>query len=148
MSTRPVSLPRIGPAPFIAAAGLGAAVIVGVLTAHRVPLGIGVLIGLLYAPLVFFNFRVGLALFIALTFIRFLPALSVGPNAAGILVLVAWIGTIADRREGVREYVARFPWMIGAVVSRGQKRAKPPSQSYALLCSAPRTMSPAAHRQP
>lgn len=117
MSSRPVSLPRVGPAPFIAAAGLGAAVIVGVLTAHRVPLGIGVLIGLLYAPLVFFNFRVGLALFIALTFIRFLPALSVGPNAAGILVLVAWIGTIAERRDALRDYVTRFPWMVGAILT-------------------------------
>src|SRR4051794_21370729 len=76
----------------------------------------GVLIGLLYAPLVFLNFRVGLALFIALVFIRFLPALSVGPNAAGILVLVAWVGTMADRREAVRHYVARFPWMLGALV--------------------------------
>src|SRR4051812_48446412 len=77
----------------------------------------GVLIGLLYAPLVLINFRVGLALFIALVFIRFLPALSIGPNAAGILVLVAWVGTIADRRDALRDYVARFPWMVGAVVS-------------------------------
>jgi len=116
LSTRPVPLFRVGPPLLIGAAGLGAAVVVGVLTAHRVPLGMGVLIGLLYAPLVFVNFRVGLALFIALVFIRFLPALSVGPNAAGILILVAWLGTIADRRYMLRDFVARFQRMLTALV--------------------------------
>jgi len=115
LTSRPVSLPRVGVPLLIGAAGLGAAVIVGTLTAHRVSLGMGVLIGLLYAPLVLINFRVGLALFIALVFIRFLPALSVGPNAAGILVLVAWLGTIADRREVLRDFVARFQRMVTAL---------------------------------
>jgi O-antigen ligase len=116
LSTRPVALPRVGPTPVIAAAGLGAAVIIGLLTAHRVPLGMGVLIGLLYAPLVLLNFRVGLALFVGLVFIRFLPALSVGPNAAGILVLVGWIGTVAEHRAILREFAQRFQRLLTALV--------------------------------
>lgn len=115
MTTRPVSLPRVGPTLLIAAAGLGAAVVVGTLTAHRVPLGMGALIGLLYAPLVFVNFRVGLALFVALVFIRFMPAFGAGPNAAGLLVAVAWAGTIADRREALREFVIRYQRMLTAL---------------------------------
>lgn len=87
----------------VAAAALLAAVMVGAMTAASVPLGLGLLMGLCYAPLVLLNLPVGLMIWVGVVFIESLPALSVGPNAAGILIGLGWLGTIGVRREAIGE---------------------------------------------
>jgi O-antigen ligase len=114
LTRRPAAL-ITGPTPLIAAGGLASSLVVGVLTAHKPPLGIGVLIGLLYLPLVLLNLQLGLALWVVLMMNRFLPIVSVGPTAASILVLLAWVGTISVRRDEIRDVLERHSRMVGAV---------------------------------
>lgn len=91
----------------IVAAALSAALVVGVLLAHKVTLGVGLLIGALYAPLVMVDLPLGLALWISLVFVEHLPAVGIGPNAAGVLVALAWLGTLRARRAVVGELLRR-----------------------------------------
>ena len=89
------SLPFVPPGLIVGAAILGA-LLVGVLLAREVTLGVGLLIALCYVPIVFVNLPLGLGLWVAIFFVERLPFVSVGPNAAGILVALAWIGTLAS----------------------------------------------------
>lgn len=113
MSNR--SLPYIS-APAVAAVALSSSLVVGVLTAHKASLGIGVMIGLLYAPLVLLNLPLGIALWAGLTFISSLSIVSIGPNAAGILIALAWLGTLSARREYVREFLARHGRLVATLI--------------------------------
>jgi O-antigen ligase len=79
-----------------------------------VALGIGLLMALIYAPLVLVNLPVALAVWVAVEFNASLPALSVGPNATGILILVGWLGTIGVRRDAIAEVLRAHRKMIGA----------------------------------
>jgi hypothetical protein len=85
----------------VALAALLGALMVGALTAADVSLGLGLLMGLCYAPLVLVNLPVGLAIWVGVVFIENLPAVSIGPNAAGILIGLGWFGTIGVRREAI-----------------------------------------------
>src|SRR5437764_11742845 len=100
----------------IAAAGLSASLAVGVLTAHKVSLGIGVLIAMLYLPLVMLNLQLGLALWTVLLLNRYLPIVSIGPTLASLLILLAWLGTIAERRAEIRDVLERHSRLIGCLV--------------------------------
>jgi O-antigen ligase len=100
LATRPLRLTSVGPG-LVALGALLSALLVGALTAADVPLGIGLLMGLCYAPLVLLNLPVGIALWVALVFIESLPAVSIGPNAAAVLIAIAWVGTLRSRGEWI-----------------------------------------------
>jgi O-antigen ligase len=86
----------------VAAAGLGAAFVCGALIGRGPATGIGFLALLFYAPLVLLNLPLALALWVVITFVKYLPVVSIGPNAASLLVLVGWAGAAAGRRRQVR----------------------------------------------
>jgi O-antigen ligase len=96
----------------IALAGLLAALAVGVLLARGVALGIGALLGLLYLPVILLNLSLGVALYVPLAFVERLPAASVAPTAAGMLVVLAWLGTLPARRDWVVATVRRTPGLF------------------------------------
>jgi O-antigen ligase len=100
----------------IAAAGMTGSLAVGVLTAHKVSLGMGVLIGLLYLPLVMLNLQLGLALWAVLLLNRYLPIVSIGPTLASLLILLAWLGTIGERRGEIRDVLDRHRRLVGCLV--------------------------------
>lgn len=109
----PVSPPPL----LIATAAVLAALMVGALTAARVPLGIGLLIGFLYAPLVLINLPLGLSLWVAITFVQNLSAVNVGPTVAGLMVATAWLGTLAGgRRDAIRAVLQEHRKLIAGVV--------------------------------
>jgi O-antigen ligase len=99
MATRTTALPQ-GTPTAIAAGALAAAALVGGLMTLSVPAGLAALIGICYAPLVMVNLRMGLALWVPLTFLEGLPLFNAGGKAAGALIAVAWLGmgrTLAPR---------------------------------------------------
>src|SRR3954452_7833215 len=99
MATRPAPLPESSTTA-IAAGALAAAALVGGLMTLSVPAGLAALIGICYAPLVMINLRLGLALWVPLTFLEGLPLFNAGGKAAGALIALAWLGmarTIAPR---------------------------------------------------
>ena len=49
-------------------------------------------------PLVLVNLRLGLALWVPLIFLQGVPALNLGSKAAGLLIVVAWIGNLRSMR--------------------------------------------------
>lgn len=109
-------LPSRGLNAAIVAAALSAALLVGMLLAQKVSLGIGLLIGACYLPLVMIDLPLGLALWVALVFVEHLPAVSIGPNAAGVLVALAWLGTLRSRRALTRDVLQRHRGLFAALV--------------------------------
>jgi O-antigen ligase len=111
LSLSSASAPRLlefttTPATLIAAAALLGALMVGTLTAASAPLGVGLALALCYAPLVLINPQLGIALWVGITFVEKLPIMSVGPTAAGLLIIAAWIGTLRSRRAYVATVLA------------------------------------------
>src|SRR6185295_18625097 len=76
---------------------LGSAFLIGALLAANVGFGIAAMLALIYVPLVFIDLPVAVALWVGLTFVEAVPALSVGPLLALLLIGFGWIGTL--RRE-------------------------------------------------
>ena len=83
----------------IALAGLGTAFVVGAAFARGLPTGIALFLGVVYAPLALINLPLALSAWLALTFIAKLPIVYIAPNAASLIVLVAWLGGAAGRRK-------------------------------------------------
>src|SRR3954468_20852168 len=106
MATRPAPLPESSTTA-IAAGALGAAALVGGLLTLSVPAGIAALIGVCYAPLVMINLRMGLALWVPLTFLEGLPLFNAGGKAAGLLVALGWLGPGAAGAPRLGVLVAR-----------------------------------------
>jgi O-antigen ligase len=82
----------------VTGAALGIAVAVGGALAFEVPLGLALLVGAFYAPIVMFAPMIGLALFVPLVFLEGLPAFNAGGKAAGVLIAVAWVGMLQTGR--------------------------------------------------
>src|SRR3954452_5367857 len=98
-TTAPATLPE-GTPTAITVGALAAAAMVGALMTVSVPAGLAALIGCCYLPLVLVNLRLGLALWVPLTFLEGLSAFNAGGKAAGALVALGWLGmgaTIAPR---------------------------------------------------
>src|SRR3954471_3454626 len=89
-TTAPATLPE-GTPTAITVGALAAAAMVGALMTLSVPAGLAALIGLCYAPLVLVNLRLGLALWVPLTFLEGLAAFNAGGKAAGALVALGWL---------------------------------------------------------
>src|SRR4029077_19736469 len=84
-----------------------------------VPLGIAALIGICYAPLVMVNLRVGLALWVPLTFLEGLSLFNAGGKAAGLLIVVAWLGmgrALAPRLATLIAYHRTVIFMLGGLL--------------------------------
>jgi len=91
-----------------------AAILVGVITAGRPSLGVGVMVGVIYGPLVLLNLPVGIALWIALVFSQHLSIVSIAPTAASILIGLAWFGTVRERAPVIRAVLVRHKMLVFA----------------------------------
>jgi O-antigen ligase len=109
-----VSVPR-DPAIPVAAAALLSAALVGVALAADVPVGIALLVTLCYLPLLFINLRLGFALWIPLVFLQGVPALRLGGEAAGLLIVVAWFGAVRSSGEMVLAVLHRHRGVLVAL---------------------------------
>ena len=105
------------PAAMVVVIAIAGAFLVGALTAADVKLGIGLLMGLCYAPLALLSLPVALALWVTTGFIENHPAVSVGPTAAGLVVLVAWFGTLGTRRAAIADLLSRRRLTYAAVAA-------------------------------
>src|SRR4051794_41978932 len=88
---------------------------VGLLMGARPQLGFGLLIVLIYAPLVMVNLRIGVTIYVVLVFLEYLHFVSVGPTAAAILILIGWLGSMRDRVEWTRLVGPRGGVGVGGV---------------------------------
>jgi O-antigen ligase len=109
-----ISVPRDPDIP-VAAAALLSAGLVGVALAADVPAGIALLVALCYLPLLFVNLRLGFALWIPLIFLQGVPALRLGGEAAGLLIVLAWFGTMRSSGETVVAVVNRHRRLLAAL---------------------------------
>lgn len=93
-STLPAYPPGI---PLLAAAGVLTAALLGVLMARDVQITMALVLSAAYAPLALLNLPLGLALWVAIVFVKHLPVTTFGENAAGLIVLTAWFGEVGFR---------------------------------------------------
>jgi O-antigen ligase len=105
------------PALLLAPAALLSALVVGVLLARNVAMGAALLIGLVYAPLVLTNLRLGLVIWVPLTFLEGLPLFNMGGKAAGLLVALGWIGLGRPVGQRISVLVARNRAAAAALVA-------------------------------
>jgi O-antigen ligase len=113
VAARPLRAASIPPA-LVALTALGGAFLVGALMAANVPLGISLAMGLCYVPLVLINLAVGISFWVAVIFVEHLPEVSVGPTAAALMIVVAWLGTLRSRRAAIAEAVSANRRLLGA----------------------------------
>ncbi|MGI8596958.1 MAG: O-antigen ligase family protein [Thermoleophilaceae bacterium] len=113
MATRPVPLLST-PGP-VAGAGVLAALLVGVLMAAAPPYGIGLVLALCFVPLALVDLPLSLAIWVALTLFDRVPFVWIGPTAAALMVLLAWLGTLRNRRTSVARVVHRHRRLLGVV---------------------------------
>jgi O-antigen ligase len=97
---RPEALLPVRPA-VVAGIALAASAAVGTTMAHSPRLGVAATMALCYVPLVLLNLRLGIVLWLPVIFLPAVAALDVGPNAAGLLILFAWLGAFATRYSSV-----------------------------------------------
>ena len=83
--------------------------------AHKPSLGVGAVIALCYVPLVLLNLQLGIVLAVVLTFVQGESLVSFAPNAAAILVALAWIGTMRDRSAWAGEIVRRHGKLLAVL---------------------------------
>jgi O-antigen ligase len=95
MAARP--LPLLSP-PVVALLAAGAATMAGLLIAVRPALGIGFVAALGFVPVALMNLPLALVLWTPIPFIQYLPAVSIAPTFASLVVVAAWLGSGRDRR--------------------------------------------------
>ncbi|HME04097.1 MAG TPA: O-antigen ligase family protein [Solirubrobacteraceae bacterium] len=87
-------VPRLPP---VAVSGL--ALVVAVAAGHyfadgRTTLAAGLVLAVWYGPLVLLDLTMAVAVYVVVLYVGDITALSVGPNTMGLLLLLAWIGTL------------------------------------------------------
>jgi putative inorganic carbon (hco3(-)) transporter len=102
--------------PQLVAAGLLASFLVGGLLAHNLPLGVKLLAAVGYCLLVFVSLPLGVAVWVVVNFFEATPALEFGVKAAGVVLAIAWIGTLSDQRAAVAELWHRHARLVGAAL--------------------------------
>jgi O-antigen ligase len=100
------------PTPVVIA-GLLAALVVGILVARHLVVGVTVLLALIYVPVVLSDLALGIAIWIPLIFLERVPAAGRAPAAVGIMVALAWLGTLPLRG---REVAATVRENVGLAV--------------------------------
>src|SRR5512132_492742 len=78
----------------VATAGVLSAALVSVGLATDVPLGVGLMLGAMYAALVVVNFPLAVCLWVPLAFLEGFTAFNLGGKAAGVLLTVGWLGAL------------------------------------------------------
>lgn len=78
----------------VATGSLLTAGLVGAALAAQVPVGLALLIGVVYLPLVFTNLAIAVCVWIPLVFLEGLPAFNLAGKAAGMLLALGWIGAL------------------------------------------------------
>ena len=133
---RPVPIPQLRPGTIIAIT-LIACVGVGALMAHDPKLGIGVLVGLCYLPLALVNLPLGIALWVPTTFLTGLPGISTASQAAGLVIALAWLGTLRSHAHDQGKHVPRGLLVLVAVfivwLSLSMVWAEDPEMSFRAL---------------
>src|SRR3954462_15958076 len=71
-------------------------------------MGAAAVLGLCYAPLVLVNLRLGVVVWVPLTFREGLPMFNLGGKAAGVVVAIGWIGLGRVVGDRVSVLVARI----------------------------------------
>ena len=99
----------------IAAVALAASAVVGAAMAQSPRLGVAATMALCYVPLVLLNLRLGVVLWLPLVFLPAVTALGPAPNAAGTLILFAWLGAFATRYSNVPRLVAEHRRLLLAL---------------------------------
>jgi hypothetical protein len=90
------------PVLIVSAAAL-AAIATGIALAAKVGIGLGLLAGSLYVPLALVNLPVAITLWILTIFLNSVS--THGANEAGLLILFAWLGTLASARWAMTERI-------------------------------------------
>ena len=111
---RPLPIPQLSPGT-ITAITLIACVAVGALMAYDFKLGIGLLVGLCYLPLVLVNLPLGIALWVPTTFLTGLPGFDTASHAAGLVIAVAWLGTLRSHAHDQGRHVPARLLLLVAV---------------------------------
>jgi O-antigen ligase len=93
-----LALLRIPPWLIIAAALLTSSLVGRFLASGRITYGLGIVLALVYGPLVFFDLPVAFAVWVAVQFFAELSQLSYGPNAMSVLIGLGWVGAYLGRR--------------------------------------------------
>lgn len=102
------------PSTLLAGAGFGAAMLVGVLIAHKASLGVAAVVGLAYLPLVLLNLPAGIALWTGLLF--FGGIIGGATSGVELLIAVAWIGTSGARRRQTLSTLSHHRGLLAALV--------------------------------
>lgn len=93
-----------------------AAALCGVLLASHLSRGVGLVVALVYVPLVVLQLPIALALWVATLFVSDLPVVSIGPSAAALLILGAWLATLRDRRATVNAVLGGHRLLVAGAV--------------------------------
>jgi O-antigen ligase len=99
----------------VIAAAFASSVLTGTAMARGVRPGIALAVGLCYVPLVLVNLPLGMVVWIPSVFLNAVSALDIGPNVAGILVLLGWVGVLATPGSRLPELVERLRGPLIAV---------------------------------
>lgn len=105
LGARVAPLPDPGPA--ITAAGLLAALAIGAVLAADPRIGFALLLALCFAVVASINLPLGLALWVPLVFLEGVAVFNLAGKAAGLLLVVIWIGNLGERRAVARNAIAR-----------------------------------------
>src|SRR5215204_2515309 len=100
------------PARPIAAGALILASFTGVALAVQPRAGIAVVVALCYVPLALLNLRLAIALWLPLIFLEALPAFNAAGKAAGLMLAVAWFGTLGNESRAA---------MVATIVARHRR---------------------------
>jgi O-antigen ligase len=125
----------------VAAAGFGASALVGVLLAYDPIIGIGALIGLVYAALALINLPLAVGLWVPLFLLEGLPGTQMLPEVGALPIIAAWAGQAASpgswqrlqfHRRG-RLFLLLLLFLIWLTLSLGW--AEDSGESLSLLAS-------------
>lgn len=78
---------------------LPAAALLGALTAFDIAIGLAALAALCFAPLALLNLPLALALWLPTVFLKSLPGFDLAAYGGGLVIAVAWLGTLRRRTE-------------------------------------------------
>jgi O-antigen ligase len=91
----------------LSAATMLSAALVGAALVAEAPLGIALLLGLIYLPIAATNLQLALVLWFPLVFLEGLPAFNLAAKAGGLLVVGVWAFALSGLREHTTEILRR-----------------------------------------
>ncbi len=104
-----------GPALWIAAGGTVWSILVGTALAAQPQVGLALLLAPAYAVIVLINLSLGLALWVPLTSLAGISALNLAGKAAGLLLAVAWLGSLRFLSDTAIAALHRHRLLLGTL---------------------------------